>query len=219
MGKYINREDIEKGVRQGIINIDKAKDLLLAGDPVNWAETYLRNPDDPSKPVSLWNHQVELLRCQSRNIAARIGRQSGKTITLICKMIWEIYTESNIFVLVLCPRKENVNTLWDKMNAMIQGTVVERSITRKKGGGDDDKYELILNNKSRIKAFAVNQYPEQIRGMSPNKIFLDEADYIADPALKAMTGFIISHPDVTIWASSTPTGARGWFYKICNSSL
>ncbi len=53
-------------------------DLLL--DPVRWGEAYLRNRDGGGRKY--WKHQVEDLRCKSRNIIHLDGRDTGKSIAL-----------------------------------------------------------------------------------------------------------------------------------------
>lgn len=213
MGKYISSERIRDLYNSGAISSDDVESLVIAGNPIYWSETYLKNPEERTETFYMWDHQREILGCENRLIAARLGRQTGKTITLVAKALWEAFTEPKIQVLIVAPWKENLKTIWEKLKSMIADTFVEESIAYM--NNSRDVFEIEFDNGSTISGYAVNKYPDKIRGKSPHAVFIDEADYVAAPAIKTIIGFIISHPDVKIWASSTPSGARAWFYKVC----
>jgi hypothetical protein len=53
----------------------------------------------------------------------------------------------------------------------------------------------------------------QVRGQDANCIILDEADFLGDEDLESILAILASHPDCLLWASSTPTGARRFFFN------
>ena len=59
---------------------------------------------------------------------------------------------------------------------------------------------------------------EQIRGTKGGKIFMDEAHYIDEEMISALSGIIGSAKDVFIWAQSTPRNRSGWFYDFAQTA-
>ena len=55
--------------------------------------------------------------------------------------------------------------------------------------------------------------------LTHNCIFLDEADYLAEADLTAVLAIRVEHPNVKVWASSTPTGMHSRFRKWCMDPL
>lgn len=53
--------------------------------------------------------------------------------------------------------------------------------------------------------------------LTHNCIYLDEADYLAEADINAILAIMTEHPDVRVWASSTPTGFRQHFWAWCEN--
>jgi replicative DNA helicase len=56
-----------------------------------------------------------------------------------------------------------------------------------------------------------------LRGQRANWIYLDEVDYMTDDDFDTIFAIALEAPSrIGVWASSTPTGRRGMFYRLCN---
>jgi replicative DNA helicase len=53
------------------------------------------------------------------------------------------------------------------------------------------------------------------RGQDATDMYLDEADYLDQKSLESLLAIFASDANCALWASSTPTGKRAWFWEIC----
>lgn len=53
------------------------------------------------------------------------------------------------------------------------------------------------------------------RGQKCDALYLDEMDYMAEADFDTISTIAAERPDITVFASSTPTGARKKFYQCC----
>lgn len=231
MGKFITKEEtqaLRHMVAQGEITEDQAGELIVDGTPHLWIEANLGDVDIPDKPIKLRPYQVDVLRAAS-TVSLRFGRQSGKSVVLSGKLLWEVFTEPNVSVALFAPTKKHINDIFNYVEKMLKTNMVltsmiaqnkkgPKSIFQLKGADAIPKIELI--NGSSIKFFhtQTKRAWEQIRGTKADKLYFDEAAYIAPEAFTALSGLLTSANDIFIWASSTPIGKAGWYYEFCQSS-
>jgi len=226
MGKFITHKEIAQAkllMERGDITEEALEELVLAGTPSLWAESKLRDPNDSNQFLRLRPYQHDGLQ-PCKTIAMRWARQIGKTILLAARIIWEAFTESNINILVYAPRVKHISQIYDYILKMIHDSpdlnafiVDKRGISKSKVKEPEDSVpKIILSNGTKIMFFHTQSKVAQelIRGTPGDRFFLEEAHYIKDEALSAISGVITDADDPFIWAQSSPRGRNGWFYDF-----
>jgi hypothetical protein len=154
---------------------------------------------------------------------------SGKSVVLSGKLLWEIFTEDNVTVALFAPTKKHINDIFNYVEKMLKtNPVLTAMIAQNKKGpksmfqlkGADAIPKIELSNGSSIKFFhtQTKRAWEQIRGTKADKLYFDEAAYIAPEAFTALSGLLTSANNLFIWASSTPVNKSGWYYDFCQNS-
>lgn len=221
MGKRLSLDELDSikkdWIQNKIYNEDKFKKLMILTNPVLWAEDTLRDPDMPDKSLRLRWYQKEVLLCTNRFRAIRMGRRIGKSVALITDALWNSLTEPGIRCLLLTPRKSQILLLWEYIDAMVYGNPVLKGCVV--SDTSDPFKQITFTNGSYIRGIPTRQHPENVRGQSCDAMYLDEADFLGAAALAALIPIIGTNKDVSVWASSTPSGAREWFYNINHQPL
>lgn len=204
--------DMEK--EQPIFTKEELEEIKILQSPILWAEKYLRDPMNPNKPFNLRWYQKEILSSKKKKKVIRAGRRCGKSVSMITEMLWKMYTRQYRKVVLITPYKSQIKELWDALNNMIEvSPEIKNSIKRKV----NNPHELEFYNGSMLKAFTAGSKSSSkgsnIRSISAHDIYLDEADYLGPSALDAIEPLLLTSPDTTLWASSTPTGKRETFYN------
>lgn len=230
MGRIITPSEIKEAkalYENEEISREELEDLVLYGSPSLWCETFLNDVDNPENPLVLREYQKEVIDSDADTICLVWGRQSGKTVALSGRMTWDLFTEPNITILFFAPKKKHLADVYNYMEKMIKGSpqlspmLVSNHSSSKKGGKPKDaiaKIELV--NGSRLLFFHTQSKVarEQIRGTRGDRIYMDEAHYVHEEALQAISGIITSAKGIKIWAQSTPRGKEGWFYEFHNDA-
>jgi len=225
MGKFVTTEEIRQAklmVDNGELSEDELEEMVLFGNPDLWAEEYLKDPRERDKDLKLRGYQKEVLS-EHKTICLRFGRQIGKTVILAVRIIWEIFTEPNLTILVYAPRKKHIKQIFDYIEMMTRDSpileeyLLDRKNTKKKLKEPEDSIPRIeVANGSKVLFFHTQNKVarEQIRGTPGDKLFFEEAHYIDEEAFQAVAGVITSAKELFIWAQSTPRGKHGWFYDF-----
>ncbi|RMH18635.1 MAG: hypothetical protein D6698_06800 [Gammaproteobacteria bacterium] len=176
-------------------------------DPVSWAMKEFG-----------WEarfYQQEVLSCTSKYKVIRQGRRSGKTEGAVVGILHKVFTNSNYPVLIVAPYESQINVIFEIIDKFVgKSERLQNSLERK-----HQRPQLRqLSNGSVIKGFCAgagsSSKSDKIRGQDAKLIYADEFDYIPDKELEAIIAIIMSHPDVNLWATSTPTGEHKRFYHI-----
>ena len=201
---------------------DEITQLEIQRDPVLWAETFLRNPDQPNKPLLMRWYQKDMLRSTVKKKVYRCGRRVGKSIVLCVEMLWNAFNNNDLGILVCTPYKNQVSELWkDGFLKLIKGNeYIEASINRI----GQNPFTIEFKNGSRILGMTAGSSTgnkgSSIRGISAGKLYLDEVDYMGDAAIQSIMAIMATKKGSTFTISSTPTGKREFFYDACsNKSL
>ena len=189
---------------------------IIASIPSKWGEHNLCNPSNPEEPLKLRTFQTELLDTQVKKKVSRIGRRSGKSIVMCIDALWYSCTHANKRVLIVAPFESQIEELFDMINKLIQYSPnIKKSITRilKKPA------TITLANGSIIRGMTLGAKSGEsagaaVRGRGPDRIYIDEMDYLTHQAIVAVKPFTIKK-DMQLWCSSTPTGKREDFWRIC----
>jgi replicative DNA helicase len=204
-------------VRQ-VLEPEEIEDAVAILDPVAWARKYAILSD--GSPWEARWYQEQMLRCRSRRKVTRCGRRVGKTDSISIEILHACFTQKNTRVLIVAPYKaqteEIVGRIRDfcRMNPTL-ANAIKRDVS-------SPYYEISFHNGSRIRGFSSGTKSGAegvgIRGQDADKIYLDEADYLMTGDLSAIIAILNTHPEVTLWASSTPTGKRQHFYRWCQDT-
>lgn len=212
----------------------------LVMDPVKWASEVLdwhcldpdgsvwarKNPDEylrqmadsPNRQSKYHRpYQAEMLRCSSKYKIFRIGRQAGKTETLVVSMLFNMFTNAGFKIVLITPYQSQVEVIFKRLEDLINSNpTLQNSIKRNVKAPN---YTLILHNGSQIKGFTAGTKSgngaASVRGQDANMLVFDEADYLDRSDMDAAMAIVTNYPEATVWMSSTPTGRREKFYETC----
>lgn len=173
-----------------------AEDLLMALDPVAFAQSTGLEPD-------AWQQQVLL---SHRNVLMLAGRQVGKTTcaALLC-LHHVLYVPGSLVILLGAAQRqpqEHLKRIQALYNALKgpPATMVQDSETR-----------LAFSNGSRLLALPGGT-GATIRGYTPSLLCIDEAAYTQDELWTATIPMILVSQGRVV-AMSTPLARQGWFYQ------
>jgi len=205
-------------------------------NPADWAEAFLRHPDDPQQPLQLRSYQREVLEATKDNqqIVLRYGRRMGKTVVLCADALWWVaaqplatmYNEGGtklipFTILIMTPMDSQIKMIFDTLLALIADSpFLQDMITAVKRS---DVNEIHLNNGSVIKGMTLGissaNKGTSVRGQSADLLLLDEADYIPRDIMEQAVLPIASTKLTTkIRACSTPSGKREIFWEWCTKA-
>ena len=85
----------------------------ILADPVYFAEMYLKSPSNPKEDLVLRPYQKAILRDRTQKRVLRMGRRTGKTVTLAIEAIWKAYTHNNREVLLVAGYDSQVQTIFN----------------------------------------------------------------------------------------------------------
>lgn len=195
------------------------EEIKILSSAVLWSEKYLRDPNNPNKPLQLRWYQKQVLESKKRKRVVRAGRRIGKTVILICEILHRLFTRQYRRIVLITPYKSQISEIWDVLERMIEYSPdIKESIKRK----INNPQEIELYNGSHLKCFTAGSKTSSkgtnIRSLSADDIYLDEADYLGESALEAIEPLLMTSLDTTLWASSTPTGRRESFWKWATQS-
>lgn len=206
------RELLTKG-----FTAEEIKQLEIQLDPVKWCHTYLQNPEVPSKPFSLRDHQAEIIASKAKKKVLRIGRRGGKSIILCAEALYNAYTQSNFRILICTPYKVQTASLWKDgfLKLIKDNPLIETSISRV----GQNPFTVEFKNGSRILGLTAGSSTGNkggsIRGQSSDLLILDECDYMGESAIQSIVAIIGTNKKTRLIISSTPTGKREFFYQAC----
>jgi replicative DNA helicase len=213
----------------------------LVLDPVKWAaeildwhcldpdgsvwarkdpEEYHRQMQDNPGRRSKYHrpYQATMLRCSSKYKVFRIGRQSGKTESLVVSILFHMFVNEKFKVVLITPFQSQIDLIFKRLEDLINtNPTLTNSIKR---AVKAPQYTLVLHNGSQIKGFTAGTKSgngaASVRGQDANMLVFDEADYLDKSDLDSAMAIVTNYPDATVWMSSTPTGKRDKFYGICH---
>jgi hypothetical protein len=162
-------------------------------------------------------YQKMMLACSSKRKIFRLGRQLGKTESLVISMLFNLFTHEKYAVEVLAPYQSQIDLIFGRLNDLIgSNNTLSNSIERSVKAPN---YQIKLKNDSYVIGFTAGTRSGQeagaARGQHANMLVFDEADYLSPKDIDSALAVIINHPDATVWMSSTPTGRREKFYDSC----
>jgi len=189
----------------------EAKETLLKiqTDPVFFAETFLRDFNDPDKPMQLFWYQKTILRSKAPCILLNISRQTGKSSIAEILGIHTATTRKNCQVLIISRSQQQSSELLRKLTRVVMDSEFKNDVI------SSSTTKLAFKNGSIIVALPTSE--ATIKGYSPNMVILDEAAMFADDSIfyeSIMPMLAATHGRLIIM--STPKGKRGFFWSMYN---
>lgn len=183
-------------------------------DPVLWARLMFNYK-------ARW-YQEDLLRCSSPKKVVRMGRRSGKTDALAVKILHCAWTKPDknpgerYTVLVICPYERQVSLVFDRIREFIaMNDDLKNSIDRDVSNPQRIEFTNMATIVGIPAGVRTGAKADQVRGQDADFLALDEADYLDQGSIESIMAIYASNPGCILWASSTPTGARNFFYEWC----
>jgi len=201
---------------------DDQKQLFLYGyDPVSWVRTFLKY--EPRI------YQQLFLRASTKytRIGLRWGRRSGKTISLMWKMMHYPLSNPGSRVIVITPYESQVNLFYSELWNMLahsgiktteeirEAFLIDRSIRK--------PIEIYFKNGSVIRMFTSGARSggnaDTVRGQEADLLLLDELAYFGDNDLSSIMPMLQDTSEEKTYekvllASSTPKGRSDSFYQL-----
>lgn len=177
-------------------------------------------PPKAQPPVQLYTphsgqlqiHQWLLDNPKCKYLLLSCGRRFGKSLAMLNQALYYALTGSNEKVIFLVPTYKLGKELFDVLYGAL-GDNFQYYLSRKGNKAvnvTDLKFKF--SNGSTIQFFSFEK-PDNLRGLSASRIFIDEAAILPDDAFNAIVKPIASLAK-TVIALSTPRGKIGWFYKL-----
>lgn len=146
-----------------------------------------------------------------------VSHNTGKTTILSLCGLHFAMTQGFKTVTILSPRKSQTEEIIERMRMFLDSNPeLRNSVTQDKAS---PFFKIKFNNGSKIYGMtsgtASNSEAVGARGQDSDFLILDEADYFNDNDLDALLPILATNKNVRFWASSTPTGRRGHFWRWC----
>ena len=172
-------------------------------------------------------YQADMLRCSSKRKVFRIGRQAGKTESLVISILFNMFTkpgvpdEEGFKIVLITPYQSQIDLIFTRIMELIRSNPITQNSVKRHVKAPI--YTLELHNGSIIRGFTAGTKSggnaEAVRGQHGHMLVFDEADYLSSGDVDAAMSIVTNFPDATVWMSSTPTGKRERFYSTCHSKM
>ena len=145
-----------------------------------------------------------------------ITHNTGKSETMIIEGLHKAYTHEGFRILYVTPYETQVNLIFMRMRELIQSSpLLKIEVVKMK----NSPYTIEFKNGSVIMGFTTGASSgsgaASVRGQRADWLFLDEIDYMGTDDYSTVAMIAGERSDIGMTCSSTPTGARREFYKMC----
>jgi len=154
-------------------DLDIQKFLKLIKDPLKFANL-LKSPDDPTQYFIPRDYQKEVLSSDSKKIALRFGRQTGKTVSLVAYMTQFAMVSPYKSIVVVAPQETHLQNLFNVFERMVLQSeylkpfIVENHVRR------NQSPRVPFTNHSTILGFVAGKLGTSVRGQRGDLLILDE---------------------------------------------
>lgn len=202
----------------------------LFKDPVKWAEAFLRDPKDESKPLNLRSYQKDVLNHTktNRRLLLRWGRRSGKSVVMCTDCLWwadaspivNVLEGKNtdvkpVRILIATPYETQIKELWNIFIQLIGNSpLLQQRIEKIR---TSDVHQIIFKNGSKIEGYTIgissSNRGTSLRSLSADYIYLDEMDFIPTEIIEeVIMPIYTTHQECIFRVSSTPAGKRELYF-------
>jgi len=143
-------------------------------------------------------------------------RYREKTEVTIIEALYQVNTNKEFVFVFVAPYENQIRLIFTRLMELINASPL---LKRRLEGSTRNPYVIRFRDNSRIVGFTTgassNSGGASIRGQRANMISCDEMDYLGDGDFENISMLAAEREDIRMICSSTPTGRRGEFYKIC----
>lgn len=195
-------------------------EILYQHYPSLWIEEYIPDPIDTSNNITLRYYQRDIVNTNNKKKVIRMGRQVGKTRTLVCVMLYFAIKRSGSRIICIGPQKIHVQRIYGDLTEAISNSSYIASYV--KSHVKQPIIEITFINGNMIRFYTTGESSggegTSIRGETASVLLVDEADYINDDVMQSVvipTTSSFEYP--YIYLSSTPSGRKGFFRTAWDS--
>jgi hypothetical protein len=150
------------------------------------------------------------------------------TVHLCVDILHTGHFNKNYIIPVFVPSKKNMERMMEIMNNLLRTSDLNFafSANKKNRFNKSDRnmeakfdHEIQCSNGSVIRFFFMNNNPDKARGQTAHgALYIDEVEYLPQKAFSVVTGILKANPNISIWASSTPSGLMDtWFREFSDN--
>lgn len=138
------------------------------------------------------------------------------TESMVVEALYQVNTHPEFVFVFVAPYENQIRLIFTRLMELINGSpLLKRKMTR----STKNPYLIEFQHNSRIIGFTTsassNSGGASIRGQRANMIACDEMDYLGDGDFENISMLAAEREDIRMVCSSTPTGRRGQFWRIC----
>lgn len=138
------------------------------------------------------------------------------TEAMVVEALYQVNTHREFVFVFVAPYENQIRLLFTRLLELVNGSPL---LKKKMIRNTKNPYLIEFQNNSRIIGFTTgassNSGGASIRGQRANMIACDEMDYLGDGDFENISMLAAERDDIRMVCSSTPTGRRGQFWKIC----
>lgn len=132
-------------------------------------------------------------------------------------ILHNVCTKPNFVCLVATPYENQIRLIFTRLKEIIDmSPIIKKAVIR---STSTPHHLLAFDNNSKVLGFTTgvssNSGAASLRGQKCDALYLDEMDYMGDSDFDTIATIAAERPDITVFISSTPTGARKKFYECC----
>jgi hypothetical protein len=198
------------------MTLEEIRDIY---DPAYWVSKNIvvKTAEGDYIPIPLRWFQTECLSCTSPRKVDRWARGMGKSSTGIGEELHMALTRKKMEIMIVCPQQTQAEMWYMGIQEQLDNSPTLAGVLAAQK--QSPYYLLRFHNGSIIKIFTAGSGSGKkggaMRGQNPRRIRLDEQDYLAEGDYDAIMPLLRRFKELTFHGSSTPTGLRGMYYKMC----
>jgi hypothetical protein len=198
------------------MSLDQIREIY---DPCFWAERHMvvKNADNDFVPfIPRW-YQRDAMVCTAPRKVDRLARGTGKSIMGVCEELHQALTRKQLEIMVICPQQTMAEQWYLDILVQLENSPTLNGVLA--GQKQSPYYMLRFNNGSIIKIFTAGSGSGKkggsMRGQNPRRIRIDEQDFLSEADYDAIQPLLRRFKELTFHGSSTPTGLRSTYYRMC----
>ena len=197
-----------------------AEYVKCANDPGYFIENYVQivHLERGLVPFEMYDFQKRMVQTfhDNRFVICKVGRQSGKSVTVIAYLLWYLLFNESVSVAMLANKSATSRELLGRMQLAYENL----PFWLQQGVGVWNKGSFELENGSKIVSSATSS--SAIRGSSFNLVFLDEFAFVennlAEDFFRSVFPTISSGQNTKLMIVSTPYGMNH-YYKMWKEAI
>ena len=221
MKSYVNNPLIKASHQEQEFTQEQVAEFAkCANDPMYFIEQYVKivHLERGLVPFELYDFQKKMVQTfhDNRFTICKVGRQSGKSVTVIAYLLWYLLFNESVSVAMLANKSATSRELLGRMQLAYENL----PFWLQQGVGVWNKGSFELENGSKIISSATSS--SAIRGSSFNLVFLDEFAFVennlAEDFFRSVFPTISSGQNTKLMIVSTPYGMNH-YYKMWKEAV